>query len=108
LEQEIANKIVEHLSDLLPGNVLGSTGFWIVSTLVLLSIIALGAFGAAYVKKLGENYASKEDIDELLEKTEALTQIAEETKLEVKLRFEDRQLALQLSLIHISEPTRPY
>ncbi|MFT4015283.1 MAG: hypothetical protein QM682_18230 [Paracoccus sp. (in: a-proteobacteria)] len=86
MEKEIAQIIIDHLNTSLPIEI-----FMIVAP----AIAALGVFLYSYLKKLGENYASKEDIHQLIIKTESLTKAAEETRLAVKEKFDDRQLGLQ-------------
>ncbi|WP_136657097.1 hypothetical protein [Nitratireductor sp. XY-223] len=92
MASEIPVEIVEQITSQFPAAVVQSTEFQLLALAALIVVTALGVFLAAYLKELGKKYASKEDIEKLLDKTEALTKVTEETKLEVKERFDDRQL----------------
>lgn len=59
--------------------------WWTQVGILILSVIcsALIAYVVAYVKKKGENYATKEDFEELLRQIKATTRATEEIKTEI-------------------------
>ncbi|MDR6993249.1 hypothetical protein [Luteimonas sp. 3794] len=56
---------------------------WIVWVALIAVASAVGAFAGAYLRKRGENYATKQDFDELKQRLRETTEVAEQVRIDL-------------------------
>ena len=66
---------------------------WSYVILAVVTIIA--GFTGAYMKKRGENYATKQDFDEILKRVKETTKVTEEVKTEINRSSKELELKLE-------------
>src|SRR5579862_3362214 len=74
-------------------NLLGLLVLW---ALGVLAAAFLGSWLGAYMKKKGENFATREDLQDVVEQVKAVTRTAEEIKSEIAGGLWDRQKQWEL------------
>ena len=86
---------VEDIRKLLDEYVANGVHLSLWSYLILAVVTLIAGFSGAYMKKRGENYATKQDFDDILERVKETTKTTEEVKAVINRSSKELELKLE-------------